>query len=98
MRVRAKNQGISVHAIAGPYVVLLGFDVSPARRRGLLGFALHRKDHTEGEAGWLEGFRTFAETDPDPPPGHLVSTEEHPIQAFNWGDYRAKPNHRYTYT
>jgi phosphatidylserine/phosphatidylglycerophosphate/cardiolipin synthase-like enzyme len=99
MRVRAKNQGISVHAISGPYVVLLGFDVTAARRKGLLGFALHRRDHGKGgRSGWLQGFRTFAETDPDPPPGHLVSTEQHPVQAFNWGDYTAKPNHRYTYT
>ena len=98
MRVRGKKQGISVHAVTGPYVVLLGFDVSAAKRPGLLGFSIHRVDHTEDREGWLPGFRTFAETDPDPAPGTLVSTEEHPIQAFNWGDYTAKPDHRYTYT
>lgn len=98
MRLRKKNRGISVQGIAGPYVVLLGFDVTAAKRKGLLGFAIHRVDHTENEAYWLRGFRTFEATEPNPPPGTLVSTMEHPVQAFNWGDYTAKPDHRYTYT
>jgi len=98
MRRREKHGGISVQAIAGPFVVLLGFDVTAAKRKGLLGFAIHRVDHTENEAFWLRGFRTFEATAPNPPPGTLVSTMEHPIQAFNWGDYTAKPDHRYTYT
>lgn len=98
MRLRKKSQGVSVQAVAGPFVVLLGFDVTAQKRRGLLGFAIHRVDHTEDEVGWLKGFRTFAATDPNPPPGTLVSTREHPVQAFNWGDYTAKPDHRYTYT
>lgn len=98
MRKREANEGVSLHAVAGTYVVLLGFDVTAERRTGLLGFAVHRVDHTEDEAYWLKGFRTFAATDPKPPPGSLVSTREHPVQGFNWGDYTAKPDHRYTYT
>ena len=63
----------------------------------MLGFAIERIDHTEDERYWLKGFRTFEETDPSLPPGSLVSSLEHPIQAFLWGDFTAKPNHEYTY-
>ncbi len=97
MRVRRKGGAFSVHAIAGTYVVLLGIDAEEAATRGLLGFAIHRTDHTEDEAYWLKGFRTFKATDPDPVPGSLVSTLEHPLQTFFWGDYTAKSGHKYTY-
>lgn len=97
MRLRKKKGGLTVHAIAGNYVVLLGFDVTASKRKGLLGFSIYRRDHTEDEGYWLKGFRTFEETDPMPAPGSLVSTHEHPIQGFSWGDYTAKPDHKYTY-
>jgi phosphatidylserine/phosphatidylglycerophosphate/cardiolipin synthase-like enzyme len=97
MRVREKKGGISAHAIAGTYVVLLGFNATPAKRKGLLGFAIQRTDLQEKEQYWLKGFRTFQETDPNPPPGSLVSTLEHPIQGFLWGDYTAKPDRDYIY-
>lgn len=98
MRVIKKESGISVHALSGTYVVLLGMDVDDKARKGLLGFAIHRESHTENESYWLKGFKTFRETEPNPPPGSLVSTLEHPVQAFLWGDYTAKPGHDYTYT
>ena len=98
MREKAKNGYLSVNAIAGTYVVLLGIDVAAGSQTGLLGFALRRTDHTENEDYWLRGFKTFEATDPDPAPGTLVSTLEHPIQGFLWGDYTVKPNHSYTYT
>lgn len=97
MRVRKRNEGISVHAISGSYVILLGLDATPEAARGLLGFAIRRTDHTEQERYWLKGFRTFEETMPDPVPGYNVSTYEHPIQGFMWGDYTAKPDHEYTF-
>jgi len=97
MRKRNRNEAISVQAVAGSYVVLLGLDATPAAANGLLGFAIYRIDHTESEQYWLKGFKTFEATEPHPLPGSLVSTEEHPIQGFLWGDYTAKPNHKYTY-
>ena len=100
MRKRISSEGsrkISVNAISGTYVVLLGFDATPAARKGLLGFAIHRNDLTEKEQFWLKGFRTFEATDPNPAPGSLVSTHEHPVQGFQWGDYTAKPDHSYIY-
>jgi phosphatidylserine/phosphatidylglycerophosphate/cardiolipin synthase-like enzyme len=97
MRVRNQNGAISVQAVAGSYVVLLGMDATPEAAKGLLGFAIYRTDHTENEHYWLKGFKTFEATYPHPPVGMLVSTHEHPIQSFLWGDYTAKPDHQYTY-
>lgn len=97
MRKFEDNGNVSVHAISGTYVVLLGFDAPRKATKGLLGFAINRKDHTEEEQCWLKGFKTFEETMPDPVPGQLVTTYEHPIQGFQWGDYTAKPGHKYTY-
>ncbi len=99
MRTQSKTiGGVNVTAIAGTYVVLLGMDATATAAKGLLGFAIQREDKTENEKYWLKGFRTFQETDPNPAPGSLVSTQEHPIQAFLWGDYTAKPNHKYIYS
>ncbi|MBW4578296.1 MAG: hypothetical protein KME42_01835 [Tildeniella nuda ZEHNDER 1965/U140] len=97
MRKKETNGAIAVQAIAGSYVVLLGIDLAESSSAGVLGFAIERIDHTEDERYWLRGFRTFEETDPSLPPGSLVSSLEHPIQAFLWGDFTAKPNHDYTY-
>src|SRR3970282_261935 len=63
MRVTNTNNGLRVHAIAGTYVVILGFDLPQADCDGLLGFSIHRSDHTEGEAYFLEATNAFAETD-----------------------------------
>jgi phosphatidylserine/phosphatidylglycerophosphate/cardiolipin synthase-like enzyme len=98
MRVTNESNGLKVHAVAGTYVVLLGFDLPEADCTGLKGFSIHRVDHTENEAFFLSGMKAFAETDPGFPPGSLYSTKDHPIQSFQWADYSAKPGHRYTYT
>ena len=97
MRKKTTHQGLTVQAIAGTYVVLLGFNMKQADCDGLMGFAIHRTDHTEDEAYWLEGQKTFAETDPGFPLGAKYSTRQHPIQGFTWSDFSAKPGHDYTY-
>lgn len=97
MRKRITADGLTVNAIAGTHVVVLGFDLPKARTKGLLGFAIQREDHTEDERYWMSGMKTFAETDPGLGPGGQVASNEHPIQTFWWSDYSAKPDHRYTY-
>src|SRR3954466_15480169 len=89
MRVRKAAGGVSVHAIAGTYVVMLGMDAEPQARAGLLGFAIERIDKTEHEQYWLTGMRTFKSVYPNPPQGALVSSREHPIQDFLWSDFTA---------
>ncbi|TGD73512.1 hypothetical protein E4634_10810 [Mangrovimicrobium sediminis] len=98
MRVTGISDGFKVHAVAGTYVVMLGFDLPECDCDGLLGFSIHRTDHTENEAWYLEAMKVFTATDPGFPAGSLYSTRDHPIQSFQWADYSAKPGHRYTYT
>ena len=97
MRIRKTAQGLTVQAIAGSHVVLLAMDMKPDDCDGHMGFAIHRTDHTENEAYWLEGMKTFAATDPGFPAGARYPTNKHPIQGFTWSDFTAKPGHRYTY-
>jgi phosphatidylserine/phosphatidylglycerophosphate/cardiolipin synthase-like enzyme len=98
MRVTKINNGFKVHAIAGTYVVLFGFDLPETDCDRLLGFSIHRTDYTENEAAYLKAQKVFEETDPGFPAGSLYSTRDHPIQSFQWADYSAKPGHHYTYT
>ncbi|MFC1516254.1 phospholipase D-like domain-containing protein [Thermodesulfobacteriota bacterium] len=98
MRVSKTCDGLKVYTVAGTYVVLFGFDLAEADCDGLLGFSIHRTDHTENEAYFLSAMKAFAETDPGFPAGSLYSTKNHPIQSFQWADYSAKPGHDYTYT
>jgi hypothetical protein len=96
MRQTAKENGLVIQAIAGTYVVLLGWDLEDvALKQGLLGFAILRTDLTENERYWLPSMKIF--------PGEVGtlgvngSTRKQPIQSFQWGDYTAKPAHSYRY-
>ncbi len=97
MRKRISRQGVTVNAIAGTHVVFFGFDLATAKRKGCLGFSIHRTDNTENEAYFLEGMKTFEETDPGLAPGGKVSSAKHPFQSFQWADFTAKPAHDYVY-
>src|SRR6476659_10308318 len=99
MRARQKNGGISVNAVAGSNVVLLGLDATADARDGLLGFSVHRTDHTNTEQHWARGFRIFKahEGHEAPGVGSGVSTWDNPVQTFLWSDYTALPGHQYTY-
>lgn len=98
MRKRVSKGGLTVNAIAGSYVVILGLGISNARRKGLRGFAIRRTDVTEGESYWLRGSKTFESVVPHPIPGESYSSRQQPFQTFQWSDYSAKPGHAYTYT
>ena len=97
MRVKKTKDGLSVRAIAGAHVVILAMDMKESDCKGLLGFAIHRTDHTEECSGWLEGLKTFKETDPKLRAGLKVSSRQHPFQDFTWSDYTAKEGRKYTY-
>jgi phosphatidylserine/phosphatidylglycerophosphate/cardiolipin synthase-like enzyme len=86
-------------AIAGTHVVLMGWDMTAAalRSKKVLGFAIERTRHRDGEVIWLGGMKTFQTVAPDPGPGVLVSSREHPIQSFQWADYSVAPGERYSY-
>jgi phosphatidylserine/phosphatidylglycerophosphate/cardiolipin synthase-like enzyme len=98
MRNRKSDNGLTVNAVAGSYVVVLGLNVTQAKRKGLRGFAIQRKDLVENETYWMSGTKVFKSVEPHPAPGGQYSSLHHPFQSFQWADYSAKPGYRYTYT
>lgn len=101
MRSGNHNKQFSVHAIAGTYVVTLGFDASKDAAQNLLGFAIHRSEFDKSgniiEAYWLKGYKPFKEVVNNPKPGVRYSTYEHPVQSFIWADFTVKPGRTYDY-
>lgn len=97
MRKKTTSNGLTVNAIAGTNVVMLGMSLSKQTARRLLGFAIQREDHTEGERYWMRGMKTFEATDSGVAPSGQASSRAHPFQSFQWSDYSAKPDHKYTY-
>lgn len=104
--MRKTEQGalLEVRAIGGLHVVTLAWDfrdgAQEAKKKGLLGFAVERtemKGESEVERYFLRGIKRFRFKDEGLPPGTPVSTAEHPVQSFQWGDYTAKPATRYRY-
>jgi phosphatidylserine/phosphatidylglycerophosphate/cardiolipin synthase-like enzyme len=95
MRAYNKTGSLSAHAIAGAYVVLLGIDMEEAASEGVLGFGIERIEHGHGNSrAWLRALKVF----PDVPVEEgMVSTEQHPIQGFFWGDFTTRYGHEYTY-
>ncbi|HKE16885.1 MAG TPA: phospholipase D-like domain-containing protein [Kofleriaceae bacterium] len=99
MRRRERKQGLTAMAVAGNHVVTLGWDMEEAdiREKKVLGFAIQRRRHSDGEVIWLSGLKTFEAVEPDPAPGAQVSSRAHPFQTFQWADYSVSPGHTYTY-
>lgn len=98
MRVRTVAGGLTVNAVAGSYVVVLGLNIDDADRAGLRGFAIQREDKAEGETFWMKGMKTFQSVEPHPAGGEQFSSLIHPFQSFQWADYTAKPGYTYVYT
>jgi hypothetical protein len=98
MRKDSAKGGLSVHAVAGSYVVILGINITDNLRAGLRGFAIKRTDHTENESYWMSGTKVFESVEPHPAAGEQFSSLKHPYQSFQWSDYSAKPGYDYTYT
>lgn len=96
MRKTEKKNGVSVRAYTGTSGILLGMDIDPERREGLLGFALERLDGASGEKEWLSGIVSFPDTDHEA--GEPIPTNIAPVQRFRWSDYRVYPDTEYSYT
>lgn len=104
MRKRLKGQVLTLRCIAGTHVAILAWDISAgqeAKHKGLLGFAIERAELTDAgnlaERYWLPGLKRFRGKDVGLPAGTPVSSAEHPIQSFQWGDYTVKPGRKYQY-
>src|SRR5262245_55198407 len=103
MRVRVEGPVIACRAMAGTYVVVLAWDFLPGhedKKSGLMGFAIERTEvgaSGPSERYWLRGIKRFRKKDEGLAPGSLVPTADHPVQAFQWGDYTAKEGATYRY-
>jgi phosphatidylserine/phosphatidylglycerophosphate/cardiolipin synthase-like enzyme len=99
VRQRSENTHISVHAIAGTEVVLLGLNATEEAVKGLLGFTIYKREEGSERSITLSSRRTFEEV-PDTGEAALrepIDSETAPIQAFMWGDYVVDPKTTYTY-
>jgi PLD-like domain len=95
VRAIKTNGPLSVQAISGTHVVLFGINMAETNKNGVLGFGIQRTDLVNNEPVWLAGFKSFKNA--HLPRGTIVPTNEHPIQAFLWGDYTARKDHQYVY-
>ena len=83
MRKRVSKDGLAVNAVAGSYVVILGLDISDAKRKGLRGFAIRRTDKCEDESYWMSGTKTFKSVEPHPAPGGQIRASSILFSRFN---------------
>ncbi|HSY18689.1 MAG TPA: phospholipase D-like domain-containing protein [Candidatus Acidoferrales bacterium] len=95
MRDTKSANGITVKAYAGTTGVLLAFNVTNARRTGLLGFSIERKDPKTKKWEWLTGMLPFPSQQHDP--GQPIPTDLSPVQKFRWSDYRVHAETTYSY-
>jgi len=98
MRISGSNKTLTVQAVAGTYVVILGMDLPKDDCDGLLGFSIHRFDHEANKGIMLEGFKHFDLPDVASAAGKHFRSDKHPFQDFQWADYAAAPGKNYTYT
>lgn len=92
MRALAKNANddFRVKAYAGTSGVLLAMDVSEARRKDLLGFAIEQKVGNRPRR-WLLNSLTFPGRAHTLPKWGATPTNLAPIQKFRWADYTVEP-------
>jgi hypothetical protein len=92
----SSNRKLKINVVAGTYVVLIGIGLKKGDASNILGFAIHRIDHSRLDEGkWLEGMKVFEQSAASA--GELVSTRDFPIQGFLWQDFTAQPGVEYTY-
>jgi phosphatidylserine/phosphatidylglycerophosphate/cardiolipin synthase-like enzyme len=100
MRKTATKNGFSIKAYAGTTGILLAFDVTAARRKGLLGFSLERLPPPDSKNKnpkweWICGLMPFPGQGHDA--GVLIPTDRAPIQKFRWSDYKVHGDSTYSY-
>jgi phosphatidylserine/phosphatidylglycerophosphate/cardiolipin synthase-like enzyme len=103
MRFTGSSTMLKGKAIAGTHVVILAWDLQAGQKtrlKNLLGFAIRRAEMKDGqkiESYTMRSIKRFKNVDKGLAPGTPVSTEVHPLQTFQWGDYTAKPARSYVY-
>ncbi|HHB79125.1 MAG TPA: phospholipase [Saprospiraceae bacterium] len=105
MRAKKTKNGISLKLYTGTTSVLMSFNVTDARRKGLLGFAVRRKDkhrrnkHPD-EWRWIKAMLRFKPKKKRKNASKKyrpTDTNIAPIQKFRWSDYAVYANLPYSY-
>ena len=89
MRTAATKDGRTVVGIAGKHAVLLAFKWPQKEFKGLLGFAIQRKQGNR-ESIWLPTVINFP--DVEITKGQLHSSSEVPVQSMIWNDFGLSEN------
>ena len=98
MRIRRQNARLSVHAIAGTEVVLLGLNAAEEAAKGLIGFTIYKRKGVTGRFTPLpSGGRSFLGEQEEQADSRKVDSKSNPIQAFMWSDYKVDRGNTYTY-
>lgn len=95
MRKSTSTNGITIKAFAGTTGILLAFNVTDAKRKGLLGFSIERRNPETKKWEWMSGMMPFPGQAHDA--GSLISSDVAPIQKFRWSDYRVHHETEYSY-
>jgi phosphatidylserine/phosphatidylglycerophosphate/cardiolipin synthase-like enzyme len=102
MRASLTKNGLTLRVIAGTHNAILGMDLEDDKRKGCLGFSIHRTDlgpvaapfaEADIKSRWLPNMLRFPA---DKSTGD-ITTETAPLQKFRWGDYTLKPASRYRF-
>lgn len=98
MRAKSKKtNGYVVYAVSGTNTISFAIDFRNANTAGLLGFAVERIDHTNGERKFVDGYKVFESLIPDPDVNTVANTYTHPVQSFVWDDFACYDNNEYEY-
>lgn len=97
--IRTTRGDYRAAALVGTHSISLGWDVDPAKKDGLHGFAVRKSevDLATGEViavNWLRGEERFKG---DPVDGYDVSSRDAPFQRFRWNDYTLKSSQGYIF-
>lgn len=98
--MRAKSnikEGYCIYAVSGTNSISFAIDFRKANTRGLLGFAVERLNHYNGDRKYMDGFKVFEDLIKNPDQQTVVSTYSHPVQSFVWDDFACYDNTAYTY-
>ncbi len=98
MRTKSKKtNGYIIYAVSGTNTVSFAIDFRNADTKDLLGFAVERLDKVSGERRYVDGYKVFKATHPNPDQNTVVSTYTQPVQSFVWDDFTCRDDNEYEY-
>ncbi|MEQ1549168.1 MAG: phospholipase D-like domain-containing protein [Chakrabartia sp.] len=97
--VKKTKGSYAATALVGTYSASIGWDVDPAVKTGLHGFAVRKSEYDVTTkalvaVNWLRGEKRFAG---DPADGIEIPSSRAPFQRFRWSDYTLKAHQAYKF-